>query len=123
MTGKLVLSVGQCEMDKSSINHLLESRFQAVVETADTLKGALVAAKEKSFDLILVNRVFDQSGELGLDFIRQFKSDGGKNIPVMLVSNFPEAQELAIQLGATPGFGKAALQSPATGKLLEPFLA
>jgi len=35
-------------------------------------------------------------------------------VPVMLVSNFADAQAQAVESGALPGFGKAALNAPET---------
>ena len=47
----------------------------------------------------------------GFDLIREIKADPDLNsLPVMLVSNFPEAQTEAQTLGALAGFGKADLR-------------
>ena len=45
-----------------------------------------------------------------------------RGVPVMLISNYPEAQEKAVSDGAVRGFGKAVLDDPATVELLAAFL-
>src|SRR4051794_6451514 len=110
MSGKRVLSVGQCMADHGSISRLLKSSFQAEVVTADTAEEALRRLREEAFDLVLVNRVFDATNEGGCELIRQVKADHGlREVPLMLVSNFPEAQDEAQAAGAVPGFGKSRL--------------
>ena len=42
-------------------------------------------------------------------------------VPVMLVTNYPEHQALAVAAGAVPGFGKNALNSPQTRECLAPY--
>jgi len=55
-----------------------------------------------------------------MDFISQVKSDlDFKDLPVMLVSNFEDSQEEAVQRGALRGFGKSALRNPQTLELLK----
>ena len=50
------------------------------------------------------------NGASGLEFISQLKEDPAlAEIPVMLVSNFPDAQKQALARGALLGFGKASL--------------
>jgi CheY-like chemotaxis protein len=123
MPGKRVLSVGQCMADNGSLTRLLRGTFAADVVPLDTSREALERLKGGRFDLVLVNRVFDANGEAGLDLIRAVKADEAlRDVPVMLVSNYPEAQAEAVAAGALPGFGKAALHRPDTADLLRPFL-
>lgn len=105
--------------DSGSIKRFLEQQFQAHVSSADTADEAMAMASNGPFDLILVNRIFDADGESGLAFIKDVKkaSAVGK-IPVMLISNYADAQEKAVQAGAEPGFGKAELGSPRVIELL-----
>ena len=49
--------------------------------------------------------------------IQQIK-DAGLTVPVMLVSDLPEAQDAAVALGALRGFGKAQLHEPETLELI-----
>jgi two-component system chemotaxis response regulator CheY len=112
-----VLDVGQCGFDHRTIAAYLADEFGALVEPADSFEEARQALERGKFDLVLVNRVFDLDGSSGLELIRTLKEGPDQclgAVPVMLVSNYPEAQEAAVELGAQPGFGKSELQSPAT---------
>jgi CheY-like chemotaxis protein len=69
--------------------------------------------RQGTFALVLVNRVFDADGSSGLELIRTLKADEAlKAVPVMLVSNYDDAQAQAAEVGALPGFGKSALGRP-----------
>jgi len=50
-------------------------------------------------------------------------NEGTSSIPVMLVSNYDDAQTEAVAAGAEHGFGKANLDSEATMEKLGKFLA
>ncbi len=124
MSAKRVLSVGQCMADHTSITWTLRSQFQAEVRPADTLDEALEQLRNDTFDLVLVNRVFDADGTSGVDFIRRLKAEEAfRSVPVMLVSNYEDAQREAEQAGAVPGFGKAALGQPAMIGRVKAFLS
>ena len=115
MSAKKVLSVGQCAADTWSIGRMLESDIGAEMLTAGTAEEALDTLRRGGVDLVLVNRIFDMNGASGLDFIRVVKADAAlKDVPIMLVSNYADAQQQAIQRGAVPGFGKAAMRTPET---------
>jgi CheY-like chemotaxis protein len=114
MTMKRVLSVGQCAADHPSIAHVLRREFDAQTIGAVDAEEALARLRESTFDLVLVNRVFDADGDSGLELIRRLKADSAlAATPVMLVSNYEDAQAEAVQAGAVPGFGKAMLGRPA----------
>jgi len=123
MPGKHVLSVGQCCADHGALAHTLERHFQAEVVSVATADEALAELRQRPFDLVLVNRVFDADGSAGLDLVEQIKADTKlRELPVMLVSNYEDAQRQATAKGALPGFGKAALgQAPMLARL-EPHL-
>ena len=74
-TKSRVLSVGQCSPDHSQITRLLESVAGAGPDAADSASTALEAARAGGYDLILINRVFDATGESGLDLIAKLKED------------------------------------------------
>lgn len=114
-----VLDVGQCSPDHWSIKHLIEGELGAQIEQAHLSGEALDKLRAGQFNLVLVNRKFDADYSDGLELIRAIKADAAlSQVPVMLVSNYPEAQAEAVAAGALPGFGKAELRSPATkGKL------
>ena len=114
MTLKKVLSAGQCGFDHNAISRTIQKAFDVEVVAADSLDEAMKELRKGSFALVLVNRVFDEDGSSGLELIERIKGDGGSpSVPVMLVSNYEEAQSEAIRAGALPGFGKSALGHPA----------
>lgn len=120
---KRVLSVGQCFADHSQITNVLRSAFGVEVFAVDSMPDALDHLRREAFALVLVNRVFDADGSSGLDLIRALKSEKQlRTIPVMLVSNYEDAQREAVSAGATPGFGKAALGEAHMLARVEPFL-
>lgn len=120
---KRVLDVGNCSMDHGSIRSLLEGTFGAtVVQAHNAGQTADLLAKEP-FDLILVNREFDEDGTEGIEVIRAIKADPKTSpIPVMLITNYAEHQATAVAAGAEPGFGKKGLHDPQTHERLRKFL-
>jgi CheY-like chemotaxis protein len=123
MTPRRVLSVGQCQADHSQLAQTLRQRFGAQTVGAADADEALAMLEGNRFDLVLVNRVFDADGGSGLDLIRRLKGDPDlTTTPVMLVSNYEDAQFEAVQAGAAAGFGKAALGHPQMLARLEAYL-
>ena len=119
-----VLSVGQCGFDHSSIARQLRTALGASVEAASSQTEALAALRGGGYDLVLVNRVFDDDGAPGLDLIRALKADSAlADLPVILVSNYADAQAEAEELGALPGFGKAELTTAEARQRLEAALS
>jgi two-component system, chemotaxis family, chemotaxis protein CheY len=123
MTAKRVLSVGQCGADHRKIIRNLEP-LRVQIVAADTTDEALAQLRAGSFALVLVNRVYDADGSSGMDLIREMKADPAlQAVPVMLVSNFADAQQEAVAAGAAPGFGKSALYGPLVAERVRAFLA
>ena len=119
-----VLDVGQCDADHSRISQLLQQHFDVELARAHSFDEAITRTSQQAFDLVLVNRILDADGTEGLEIIRALKSsETTSSLPVMMVSNFPEAQEAALTAGAVPGFGKAALNTPETIALLRQHLS
>ena len=109
---KTVLSVGQCRPDQAAISHFLTSNFDVTVISADLAEDSAEALQDHSIDLVLINRKLDADYSDGMAILRTIKTDAATaDIPVMLVSNFPEWQEKAVHHGAVMGFGKAELNS------------
>jgi len=69
--------------------------------------------RQKKYSLVLVNRIFDGDGSSGVDFIADLKKQADSP-PVMLISDYTDAQQAAIGNGAAPGFGKSSLGSAET---------
>ncbi len=118
-----ILDVGQCDADNYRISEVLTDHFDVEMARACSHEQAIDLASQTAFDLILINRLYDRDGSEGLKTLKALKSnDLTANIPVMLVSNFPDAQNAALEAGAVPGFGKASLANPSTIELLSQYL-
>ena len=105
-----VLSVGQCGYDHAQIVRHLGRHFGMEVIAAHSHEQALESLRAGAYDLVLVNRVGDRDGAPGIELIRRLKADPETtSVPVMLVSNYADAQNEAVALGALPGFGKSDL--------------
>lgn len=113
MSVRRVLSLGQCGFDQGALARAFRQHLAAEVVPADSAAEALDALRRGPFALVLVNRLLDADGSSGVDFIRRLKADEQlRELPVMLVSNYDDAQEEAVGAGAVPGFGKRALGQP-----------
>jgi two-component system, chemotaxis family, chemotaxis protein CheY len=124
MTTRRVLSVGQCGADHYGISSTFRQAFGAEVEQAATQAEALQLLRQEPFALVLVNRVFDADGDSGVDLIRRVKADEAlRAVPVLLVSNYANAQREAVEAGAEAGFGKAELGRSEMLERVRPFLA
>lgn len=112
---KRVLDVGQCGADHAAITQFLRRNFEVEVSRSDAAADTLNALRTQRFDLVLINRKLDADGSDGLEILKQIKGDETlADLPVMLVTNYPDQQEIAIAAGAAPGFGKAALHAAQT---------
>ncbi|MCP4785837.1 MAG: response regulator transcription factor [Fuerstiella sp.] len=115
MPSKTVMSIGQCRPDNAAITHFLTSNFDVEVLATNLADDSLAALQSNAVDLILINRKLDADYSDGMEIMKLIRSNPQmEQIPVMLVSNFPESQEQAVAAGATYGFGKAELSSPET---------
>ncbi len=120
---KRVLDVGNCVPDHAAIRRLLETTFHADVAQADGSADALALLKQEPFDLVLVNRKLDMDYSDGLDIIQQIKADAAlAKLPCMLITNYPDQQQVAVAAGAEYGFGKKELHTPTTHSRLAKFL-
>ncbi|MHC4670932.1 MAG: response regulator [Planctomycetota bacterium] len=118
-----VLDVGQCNPDHHAIKSIIMQHFQARVDRAQLTDQAMDALQQKQYHLVLVNRIIDRDGSEGIILIQRIKQDQKLlHIPVMMVSNYPQAQDQAVNAGAVPGFGKAELSKPQTLERLKQFL-
>jgi len=122
-TRKRVLGVGNCSFDHGTIQRLILANFDAEVSAASSHDEALKMLRAGRFHLTLVNRKLIADSSEGVQLVEQIKADPRlADTPVMLLSNFPEAQRLAVAAGAEPGFGKAELDRPETIEKLARFL-
>jgi two-component system chemotaxis response regulator CheY len=114
-TMKYVLSIGQCAADAPLIANMLRTAFDAETVHASTETEALEMLRGRAVNLVLVNRILDADGTSGIELVQRLKADQMlREVPVMLVSNYPDAQQQAVAAGALPGFGKGALHASET---------
>jgi len=120
---KRVLSVGQCVPDQVAIERSLNRHFDVEVVTAQDAHETSQRLADDRFNLVLVNRKLDRDYSDGIEIIRQLKANSATTeVPVMLITNFPEHDRAAVKVGAVPGFGKADVENPATAERLRQYL-
>ena len=103
-----VLDVGQCSPDHFTITNLLSDHFDVRVDRAATVGEALAMMQRQDYRLVLVNRLIDEDGSDGMELIRKSAADERlREMPVMLVSNYDDAQDQAVEAGGLRGFGKS----------------
>jgi two-component system, response regulator, stage 0 sporulation protein F len=118
-----VLSVGQCGPDQAAITRFLQGRFDVQVDRADQAADTLAALHDRPYDLVLINRKLDIDYSDGLEILRLLKADPRyQQLPVMLITNYPEYQDNAVMAGAVYGFGKQEFGSSDAVQRLEPYL-
>jgi CheY-like chemotaxis protein len=120
---KRVLTVGNCSSDHAMIARAILMHFEAEVVRASGRRDALDSLHAGHFDLVLVNRKLTGDGSAGVELIRQIKSDPQlADMPVMLLSDYPDYQATAVAEGAEPGFGKSQLGEALVAERLGRFL-
>jgi len=103
---KRVLLVGNCNKDGPAIKGFIEEKFDAEALDIKTIEEAInILEKEQEFDLIAVNRVGAYDSKNGLGLIDHIK-EKNIEIPIMLITNFHDKMQEAIEHGAVQGFGK-----------------
>lgn len=118
-----VLDVGNCDADHAAIRGLLTRHFDVSVERVMFVAQALAALRQGAYALVLVNRRIFADDSDGLALVSAMRDDAALSAtPVMLVSNYADAQARAVAAGAVPGFGKAALSAAATVERLRGYL-
>ena len=118
ITMKSILSLGQCAFDHDQLTRAFGQSAQVLAVGNEIEAIALVDSS--SFDLLLVNREFDEDGASGIAFIQNHcPMLKAKGIPVMLISNYQEAQAKAVAIGALEGFGKANLSQAKMAQILK----
>jgi len=119
-----ILDVGQCDADHSRISTMLNENFEVEIHRAHSHDEAIKLALDTSFDLIMINRLLDADSSPGMDVLNSLKSQPATaDTPTMVISNFEDAQTAAVEAGAVPGFGKAALNSGETTTVLAKYLS
>jgi CheY-like chemotaxis protein len=123
MPVRTVLDVGNCVPDHASIKRLLTSHYDVEVLQTHASDDTLALLRNRSVDLVLINRKLDCDYSDGTEILKLLKADPQlAKTPVMIITNYAEHQDAAVALGAERGFGKLELQHPATREQLNTFL-
>ncbi len=118
---KNVLIVGHCDLDHPQITSLIEKNFSAKVTRAKLQKQTIEFLDKQNYDLVIINRIgaFDQ--ESGLELIKTIIQEGRSKVPLMMVTNYKDQMDKAVEIGAVPGYGKDKLQDKETIELLSKY--
>jgi DNA-binding NarL/FixJ family response regulator len=120
MMSKKVALVGHCGPDSSYLRMAIQRAEPGVQILSADDDAELSRVLEAGVDLILFNRQLDYGFDdsEGVNLIRKLS----KHFPrtrMMLVSNYPDAQQAALSAGAVPGFGKRDIGSQKVTQLLK----
>ena len=105
---KRVVLVGHCNVDGPRLQQAIKSASVDVIRVND--ETDLESACSGGADLLLVNREPVGFSTDGVSIIADLHQRFPKQ-KMMLVSDYPDAQDKAVESGALPGFGKADLGS------------
>jgi len=118
-----LLDVGNCDPDHGMIRRMLLEHFAVTLDRVMFVDQALAKMRERPYDLVLFNRLIFEDGSEGIELLRRAKADPAlRDTPIMMISNFPDAQRACVAAGGERGFGKAAIDDPATIELLAGYL-
>lgn len=115
----MVVLVGHCGPDAWALKSAVRSAL-GTVEFRDIGEHKMLAEAMEGAHLVLINRVLGGGFhvESGIELIRSLAQSRGAP-PMMLVSNFEDAQAEAEAAGALPGFGKTQLYDARTRERIE----
>jgi two-component system chemotaxis response regulator CheY len=117
---KKILLVGHCGPDSSFLRLTIKKAAkEAEILSADDGAGLTKILETTDVDLVLFNRELGYGFEpdMGVEMIRVLRQTQ-PNLKMILVSNYPEAQQAAEAAGALPGFGKKELGTPRVTDLI-----
>ena len=106
-----ILLVGHCGVDGPRLKDELSRAIPSAKVERINSHAELRRAVDEGDALLLVNREPVGFNAEGLDLIKQVKADH-PDCKVMLVSDYPEAQQEAESAGALKGFGKSEMGTP-----------
>ena len=118
--GPTILLVGHCGPDAHFLRMVVRRAVEGVTcEFVNDQKA--LDEKLPTALLALINRVLDGrfSADSGIELIRQLAGSADESTPMMLISNYAEAQQEAETAGAKPGFGKSDAGSEEAAALIE----
>ena len=114
-----VLLVGHCGPDASYLRMAVRTALGQVQIISAEDKDEMESAIKAGVDLVLFNRELGYGYEpgIGVEMIRLLRPSHAA-LPMMLVSNYADAQTAAEAAGAMPGFGKREIGTPRVTNLL-----
>ena len=102
---------------------MLEDNFDVEIVQVQSHDETLAALSDSEFHLVLINRKLDRDYSDGIEILRAIKADDTiAHVPVMLITNFDEHHQMAIDAGGHRGFGKAEIDAPTTLERLSEIL-
>jgi two-component system, chemotaxis family, chemotaxis protein CheY len=116
---KRIALIGHCGPDSSYLR-MAVGRAGRDIEIIAADDGVdLQRVLDEGVDLLLFNRVLDYGFEEteGVELLRKLRNKHPE-LKMMLVSNYPEAQDAAVKAGALPGFGKREIGSPRVTEMI-----
>jgi PleD family two-component response regulator len=118
-----LLDVGNCDPDHGMIKQMLSENFDVRIDRVMFVKNALERMRANRYDLVLYNRLIFEDNTEGIELLKATKADPAlKDVPIMMISNFEDAQATSIAAGGEPGFGKKAVFASSTVELLSKYL-
>jgi hypothetical protein len=118
-----LLDVGNCDPDHGLIKQMLSENFDVHIDRVMFVDDALARMRETQYDLVMFNRLIFEDGSEGIVLLQRARADPAiKATPIMMISNFDEAQAASIAAGGEPGFGKKAVFAEQTIQLLTKYL-
>jgi CheY-like chemotaxis protein len=120
---KTLLDCGNCVPDFNAVRAMAVRDFGAIVLQSHGLEDTLAILRQQPVDLVTINRKLDHDYSDGLEVARAIKADVQLGrIPVMLVTNYEEHQQAAVEIGCVRGFGKLSIGKSVVLETLRPFL-
>ncbi|MBT6229023.1 MAG: response regulator transcription factor, partial [Candidatus Scalindua sp.] len=118
---KNALIVGHCDLDNPQITSLIEKNFSVKVTRVKLFMNTVECLEKQNYDLVIINRIgaFDQ--ESAMELIKKIKQDERFNVPLMMVTNYKDQMDMAVEIGAVPGYGKDKLHDKETIELLSKY--
>lgn len=96
------------------MRQFLAANFECEIDRVMFVDEARARLAAERYALVLVNRLIFADASPGLPLVDVVQALPPERRPaVMVISNYNDAQAEAVSRGALPGFGKAALGTPA----------
>ena len=120
VTPKKIALVGHCGPDSSYLRMAVGNAIKGAKVLMIDDDEDLTRAVNDGVDLLLFNRVleFGFTADMGVDLIKRFRQEH-PDLKMMLVSNYADAQQAAVDAGALPGFGKREIGTPKVTEMLK----